>query len=171
VAEHGNANTIIRSLLPHIAGQHFGQFHVTSPLLTAATVDRAVQAYFAGLDAHDSLFSVTAHQSWFYTADGAPMNHVPGELKRSQDMAPIYEDNSAIHLFSRESFERSGARVGLSPQMFPIERIEAVDIDEEGDFEMAEALLLGLDAKRRQMRNPYERARQRRASSRMAVPA
>ncbi len=69
------------------------------------------------------------------------MNHNPKELINTQDLPPLYEDNSNIYIFSKQSFTASGNnRVGLKPQMFLIEKLEAVDIDEEEDFILAEML-------------------------------
>ena len=63
------------------------------------------------------------------------------KLVRSQDLAPIFEDNNAIHLFTRRSFTARRSRIGVSPLMHPISKIEATDIDWPDDFEIAEALM------------------------------
>jgi len=135
-----NGNDLIAWELSQVEGEHFGQFHVTSPLLEAATIDRAVEAYFAEGE-HDSLFAVSEHHIWLFRADGTPVNSDTRRLVRSQDLEPLYEDNNAIHLFSRASFARTGSRMGERPRMFPISRVEATDIDYEDDLRIAEALL------------------------------
>ena len=90
---------------------------------------------------YDSAFSVTRKQSRFYKQDASPLNHEPGSLLRTQDLEPIYEENSAFYLFSRASFYRSNKhRIGAKALMCEIPRIEAVDIDEEEDFLIAESL-------------------------------
>ncbi len=68
------------------------------------------------------------------------VNHNPDILLRTQDLPPIYEENSSLYLFTRNSFERAGNRIGERPLMFDMDRLEAVDIDEEIDFRMAEFL-------------------------------
>ena len=60
----------------------------------------------------------------------------------SQDLEPLYEDNSAFYLFSRESFARNQSRIGSDPVLFPVSKLEAIDIDTEDDFKMAEAILI-----------------------------
>ncbi len=45
-----------------------------------------------------------------------------------------------LYIFSRSSFNKNGRRIGERPYMFEIERIEAIDIDEEEDFKIAELL-------------------------------
>ena len=60
---------------------------------------------------------------------------------RTQDLKPLYEENSNFYIFSKESFIKSGGkRIGLNPYMFEIDKIEAIDIDEPQDFMIAEAI-------------------------------
>lgn len=139
-----SGNDLIAWEMSQVDGDHFGQFHVTSPLLMPATVDRAVGAYFDAVERGeaDSLFGVTEHHIWLFRADGTPLNSDTRRLVRSQDLEPLYEDNNALHLFSRASFDRTGSRIGERPRMFEVPKSEAVDIDYEDDLRIAEALLL-----------------------------
>lgn len=113
--------------------------HVTNPLLTAETVVAALRE-FDGCGDCDSLFSVTKHQGRFFDSSGAPVNHDPDELLRTQDLEPLFEENSCLYVFTRESFKRVGRRIGLKPKRFVTPRIESVDIDTEEDWLVAEAL-------------------------------
>jgi CMP-N-acetylneuraminic acid synthetase len=119
---------------------YFLQTHSTNPLLTTKTIDRAIETFFQQ-SKHDSLFSVTTLYTRLYWVEGAPINHDPSKLIRTQDLEPIFEENSCIYIFSQDSFLKSNNRIGESPLMFPIDRFEAVDIDEEVDFLLAECLL------------------------------
>src|SRR5690606_31515892 len=119
--------------------EHFLQTHVTNPLLTSETIDRAVGAYFDGDG--DSLFAVTEHRFRLFRESGEPLNHEPGHLGRSQDIEPLYEDNSNIYVFSRDSFRANGGRIGKRPQMFPMSKLEAIDIDYPDDFMLADAAM------------------------------
>ena len=132
-------NIIITYDLSQIGSEHFLQTHSTNPLLTTATIDKAIECYFESLETYDSLFSVTRHQVRLYWQDGRPINHNPLEMRRTQDLPPIYEENSCLYIFSRTSFSQSGnRRIGLRPQMFEMNKFEAIDIDEEQDFKLAE---------------------------------
>lgn len=140
-------NDIIAYDLSRTHGEHFLQTHSTNPLLNTHTIDKAIESYFKGLGMYDSLFSVTCHQARLYWQDGRPINHNPQELLRTQELPPVYEENSNLYIFSRKSFSQSGnRRIGLKPQMFEMDRLEAVDIDEETDFLLAEAIH-GLNAR------------------------
>ncbi len=134
-------NTIIAYDLSQLPGEHFLQTHSTNPLLNAETIDAAIESYFHNLEMYDSLFAVTRHNARFYGSDGSPINHDPQEMLRTQDLPPIFEENSNLYVFSRESFKRSGnRRIGLRPYLFEISKLEAIDIDEKDDFLLAELL-------------------------------
>lgn len=134
-------NDIIGYDLETISGDHFLQTHSTNPLLTQKTLETAVRSYFELLDKHDSLFSVTKLQTRLYWESGKPVNHNPTKLERTQDLSPVYEENSNLYLFSRSSFKNAGNnRIGCNPKMFPMHTLEALDIDEETDFQIAESI-------------------------------
>jgi CMP-N-acetylneuraminic acid synthetase len=133
-------NPLIDWDLRHVEGEFFLQTHATNPLLTAGTIDQAIERFFATGD-HDSLFTVNAIQTRFYWPDGRPINHDLGHDVRSQDLPPIYEENSCLYLFSRAGFTAHGRRIGARPLLFPIDPLEAVDIDEEYQWQIAEALM------------------------------
>lgn len=115
------------------------QTHSTNPLLRASTVTDAIERLASALDRHDSLFSVTRLQTRLYDADGRAMNHDPAVLLRTQDLPPVYEENSNLYVFGRELIA-AGRRIGDRPMMYEIDPLEAVDIDEEHDFVIAELL-------------------------------
>ena len=134
-------NDIIAYDLSQLNGEHFLQTHSTNPLLTTVTLDSAIQAYFDHLDKYDSLFSVTRFQSRFYWEDGKAINHNPKELLRTQDLPPVFEENSNFYIFSKDSFKKAGnKRIGLRPQMYEVNKPEAIDIDDPEDFQLAELL-------------------------------
>jgi N-acylneuraminate cytidylyltransferase len=147
---HGDffvANDLIAyDLLQFPETEFFLQTHSTNPLLKTETIDRAIEAFFRQRT-HDSLFSVTELHTRLYWTEGTPVNHDPSNLIRTQDLEPIFEENSCLYIFSRESFKKNNNRLGDSPMMFPIDRFEAVDIDEEYDFLLAESLLFARLAK------------------------
>ena len=139
-------NTIIGYDLTQLEGEHFLQTHSTNPLLRAETLDAAIEKYFASLPKHDSLFSVTKMQTRLYDKDAKPINHNPNELLRTQDLEPLFEENSNFYIFSKEAFAKAGEkRIGLTPQIFEVNKLEAVDIDEPEDFKLAELLHIHKD--------------------------
>jgi CMP-N-acetylneuraminic acid synthetase len=116
------------------------QTHATNPLLRSETIDRAIGA-FANPGDHDSLMSVTPWQSRFFFVGGAPVNHDPAVLGRTQDLDPLLEENSNIYISPTDQIVQTGLRVGTNPILFRMEREESVDIDDQIDWQLAEHLL------------------------------
>ena len=117
------------------------QTHSTNPLLKASTISKAIAQLRANWPKYDSLFGVTRLQTRLWDANTQAVNHDPNVLLRTQDLPPIYEENSCIYLFTRENLVKRSNRIGYKPMMFEIEAQEAWDIDEEIDFSVAEALM------------------------------
>jgi CMP-N-acetylneuraminic acid synthetase len=117
------------------------QTHSTNPLLRSESVSRAIQTLVHWYPAYDSLFSVTRLQTRLWDQLGRPVNHNPALLIRTQDLPPIYEDNSCIYLFTRDTLAQRRNRLGERPYMFEIPAAEAWDIDEELDFQVADLIV------------------------------
>ena len=144
--EHMRADTLpMNDILVYDTGQIeadlYLQTHSTNPLLKPETISNAIQALRTVWPEHDSLFGVTRLQTRLWDANTQAVNHDPNVLLRTQDLPPIYEENSCIYLFTRETLVARSNRIGHKPMMFEIEAEEAWDIDEEIDFSVAEALL------------------------------
>jgi N-acylneuraminate cytidylyltransferase len=136
--DHVPMNDIILHDISRVDADYYLQTHCTNPLLRSETISKAITQFRE--DDSDSLFSVTPLQTRLWDTDGQPINHERDELKRTQDLTPVYEENSNIYLFTKESVQRRENRIGDDPQMFPIEETEAIDIDEPVDFRTAEFL-------------------------------
>lgn len=134
-------NRIIAHDISVIKGDYFLQTHSTNPLLTVATIDKAIGLFFSNMKKYDSLFGVSRIQSRLYDHNGKAINHDPDDLIRTQDLRPVYEENSTLYIFSRDSFIKAGnRRIGINPYLFEVSHAEAIDIDTRIDFDMAEYL-------------------------------
>jgi CMP-N-acetylneuraminic acid synthetase len=116
------------------------QTHSTNPLLKSKTVSRAIQALLGSYPAYDSLFSVTRLQTRLWDQLGRAINHNPAILLQTQDLPPVYEENSCLYIFSRQTLISRRNRLGERPLMFEIDSAEAWDIDEELDFLICDLL-------------------------------
>lgn len=116
------------------------QTHSTNPLLKPDTIQSAISGFIDAYPEHDAMFSVTRFQTRLWNEAGEPVNHDPGELIRTQDLPPLYVENSCFYIFEREAFRTVGNRLCTNPKMWEIDAIEAIDIDEESDFLLAECL-------------------------------
>jgi CMP-N-acetylneuraminic acid synthetase len=134
-------NEILLHDVAQVEADFYLQTHSTNPLLKPETMSAAIAAFLESFPEKDSLFSVTALHTRLYDSGGRALNHEREELLRTQDLPPVYEENSCIYLFTREGLETNQHRLGASPMMFPIPAEEAWDIDEELDFEIADFLM------------------------------
>jgi len=135
-------NDVIKHDVGQVEGEVFLQTHSTNPLVKPETIKEAVKKYFEKYPENDSLFSVSQLQTRLWDMNGVAINHDPGVLIRTQDMDPVFEENSCVYIFQRETIEKGGNRIGKKPLMFKIRRNEALDIDEEMDFKIAEQIYL-----------------------------
>ncbi len=133
-------NDVLLNCVQHIKADYFLQTHSTNPLLKPETISSAIQKFLGNNSLYDSLFSVTLVQARLWNNYTKAINHDPSVLQRTQDLPPVYEENSCLYIFSRKTLEARHNRIGERPLMFEINRNEAWDIDEELDFQIAEFL-------------------------------
>ena len=123
-----------------IEADYYLQTHSTNPLLRSETVSNAIKVFLENNQQYDSLFGVTRLQTRLWDQLGRSVNHNPNVLLRTQDLPPVYEENSCIYIFDRETLLSRQNRLGQSPLMYVIPAEEAWDIDEELDFTIADTL-------------------------------
>jgi len=139
------ANQLVEYDLNFVENEHLLYTHATNPLLTPETLETGIKKYFSNLkEGYDSLFSVERVQQRTYYSGEVPINHRNEvKLKRTQDLEPIFVENSSIFLFSKTTFNKYKSRIGKNPFLFEMNKYESIDIDEEPDFYAAKALLEG----------------------------
>ncbi len=135
-------NDVLLNTVRRFDADFYLQTHSTNPLLEADTIAVGLARLLDQFPCYDSLFSVTRMQSRLWDQLTRPINHNPAILLRTQDLPPIYEENSCLYVFRRQELESRHNRIGQRPLMFEIERLQACDIDEEADFQLAEQLFL-----------------------------
>ena len=144
--EHLRANeTPTNEVLLHDTAQvqadFYLQTHSTNPLLRPETISRSIQTFLSGYPAYDSLFSVTRWQTRLWDQLGRAINHNPAILLQTQDLPQVYEENSCIYIFTRQTLVARRNRLGERPLLFEIDASEAWDIDEELDFAIVDFLM------------------------------
>jgi len=140
-ADNISMNRIIAHDMSVIGADLYLQTHSTNPLLQAETISKAIQSFEQNSSEFDSLFSVTRLQTRLYDREGNSINHDPGELIQTQNLPPLYEENSCIYLFTEAGLKKNHHRIGKSPYMFEISADEAWDIDTPLDFEIVDFLM------------------------------
>lgn len=141
-------NDVLLHDASEVESRFYLQTHSTNPLLSLATLERAIDTFFDNYPVYDSLFSVTKVQTRFWDSLSRAINHNPNILIRTQDLPPYYEENSCIYIFERQTLMERHNRIGNRPYLFEMDPFEAQDIDEEINFAVAEAIYHQLNGKK-----------------------
>ncbi|MCU0390437.1 MAG: acylneuraminate cytidylyltransferase family protein [Thermoflexibacter sp.] len=131
-------NDVLLNIVRQVESDFYLQTHSTNPLLSSETIQEAIDFFLKNYPIYDSLFSVTRMQTRLWDGLARAVNHNPNILLRTQDLPPIYEENSCLYIFTKQILQERHNRIGNRPYLFEIDRKEAIDIDEEIDFLIAE---------------------------------
>ncbi|WP_291728290.1 cytidylyltransferase domain-containing protein [Bernardetia sp.] len=133
-------NDVLINTINQVEADFYLQTHSTNPVLSTKSIQQAIKLFLDNYPMYDSLFSVTQLQTRLYNQLGLAINHNPAILLRTQDLPPIFEENSCLYIFTKKILEENHNRIGKRPYLFSLPKHEAVDIDEEIDFKIAEFL-------------------------------
>jgi len=156
----GNKKLLIRSRKPSLCGdlvsmnkiieddilsddnKIFLMTHTTNPLISKRTLSNAIDIFLnRDKNQFDSLYSATKFQGRFYYEGSIAINHNPNELLRTQDLPPVYLENSCIYLFEKNIFLDTKTRIGKMPILFETPQLESVDIDTKDEWYLANLLI------------------------------
>ena len=111
--------------------------HATSPFITPQHILECIKEVKS--KNYDSAFCGQKLQNFLWQ-NNKPMNFILSDPPRTQDMKPIYVEQSTPYVFTKETFETVEARTGYNPYICEVSDIESIDIDYPEDFELANAV-------------------------------
>lgn len=111
--------------------------HVTAPFVKTESIEAGIVALTRG--EYDSAFAVKRVQDFMWK-DGRPFNYSLSNIPRTQDLEPLFMETSGFYIYTKEMMEREKRRIGTNPYLVEVDEIESIDIDEEIDFSIAEAI-------------------------------
>ena len=115
--------------------------NVTNPLLKDETIVNCVTAYENRK--HDIVSVNTVNEVRdFIWHNGMPVNYDPMNQPRSQDLPDYVALNFACNIISTNAMMQHGVIVGNPYTGVLIDKVQAVDIDDVHDFEIAETIYL-----------------------------
>lgn len=112
--------------------------HTTSPFIKPESISSAIDKLI--YDNFDSAFSVEKIQTFTWYKN-SPLNYSLTLVPRTQDLEPIYVETSAFFIFKKEIWTLHGRRIGFKPYLQVVDKVEAVDIDNPEDFQLAELIV------------------------------
>lgn len=125
---------IYKSFINEIDSDIYVLAHTTSPFIKKESIENALKNVLNGTN--DSAFSAERIQT-FAWYNNQPINYNLNDVPRTQDMEPIWVETSAFYIFKKEIFTKHNRRIGFNPYIQEVSGIEAIDIDEPKDFEIA----------------------------------
>jgi len=111
----------------------------TNPMTTHKDIDNALNLLNHGQ--YDSLLSVVPFDHFLWTVDG-PVNYDPAKRQNRQDSDTVYRiENGSIYITKREILEKYKCRLGGRIAQYVMDEEAGIEIDEQYEFTMVEALL------------------------------
>lgn len=115
---------------------YYFQLFATAPYLQPSSIKACVDALI-GSNIYDSCFTAVKHQGFFWL-NNTSINYRPCILPRSQDMLPVVEETTGLYGITAQSLQKYRCRIGAKPYIHFVSKFEAVDINTEEDFKIAE---------------------------------
>jgi N-acylneuraminate cytidylyltransferase len=114
----------------------------TSPLLTAADLERGMDLYESG--PYDSVLSVVRQKRFIWAPDDAgarPVNYDFNARPRRQEFEGFLVENGAFYVVSRAALLESGCRLCGRIGLVEMDEATYYEIDEPDDWAIVEGLL------------------------------
>ena len=111
--------------------------HATAPFIKAESIERGIDAVQSG--AFDSALAVLKLQEFLWK-DNIPFNYSVDNIPRTQDLDPMYTETCGLYVYTRDLILEKKRRIGDSPCLIEVSKIEACDINDAVDFQIADAL-------------------------------
>lgn len=130
-------NEVLKAFAEDVFADIYVMTHTTAPFVSAESIEKGLDAVLSGIN--DSAFAAKKLQDFLWK-NGTPFNYSLENIPRSQDLDPLYEETSGFYIYERYVITEMGRRIGQNPFIVEVNEIEAVDIDEKEDFEIADAI-------------------------------
>lgn len=111
--------------------------HVTSPFQTAKTIDEGIRVVKSG--EYDSAIAVKKMQEFLWK-DGKPLNYNTKIIPRTQDLDTYFVETTGLYIYTKNVIQTMRSRIGAHPYMLCVNPIEAIDINNPIDFEIANSI-------------------------------
>ncbi len=134
--DSSNGNDLLKYHSEIIEADYYFQLFVTAPLLSIESINLCIKILQES-NFHDSIFTVTHNHTWFWF-DNKPINYDPKVLPRSQDAIPLISETTGLYGITKKDSNPISCRIGDNPYMYKVDKIEAIDLDTEFDFNYLE---------------------------------
>jgi CMP-N-acetylneuraminic acid synthetase len=137
-------NEVMTSFMRDVDADVYVLAHATAPFISRKSIEIGVEKVASGL--YDSAFSVQSLQEFLWL-DNKPVNYDPALIPRTQDLVPFFYETTGLYIYSKKILELQGRRIGVKPYLIEVSKIEAIDINEPIDFNIADAVFNSIQRK------------------------
>jgi CMP-N-acetylneuraminic acid synthetase len=130
-------NEVMLSLAQDVEADVYVLAHATAPFISAESIELGISKVVN--EGYDCALAVVKLQEFLWK-DGKPFNYNPEVIPRTQDLAPMYSETTGLYIYTRDLIVNQNRRIGEHPYLIPVSKIEAVDINEPIDFDIANAI-------------------------------
>lgn len=130
-------NEVLQSFAADVPADIYVMTHVTSPFISKESIEKGIEAVKS--NRYDSAFAAKKTQEFLWK-DGKPFNYELNAIPRSQDLPVLYEETSGFYIYRSEIMTKFNRRIGENPFVVEVGKIEGIDINEEEDFMIADAI-------------------------------
>ncbi len=143
---------VLRAFAMDVTSNYYVLAHATAPFLSEHTIQDALDLVLSGR--YDSALSVVELKEFLWK-NNKPMNFDSNKVLKTQDLEPLYAETTGLYIYSSDLILLENRRTGDTPYLAKVDKIEATDINEPIDFEIANAIFmehLQAETNREQMR-------------------
>lgn len=130
-------NEVMASFAREVDADVYVLAHATAPFIAAESIELGISKVING--GYDSALTVTELREFLWKGD-KPFNYDPKFIPRTQDLDLMYSETTGLYIYTRELILNRNRRVGDRPYLIPVSKIEAIDINEQQDFDIANAI-------------------------------
>lgn len=130
-------NEVLSAFAEDVPSDIYVMTHTTAPFISGKSIEKGLEAVMNG--DYDSSFAAKKLQDFLWK-DGRPFNYELDNIPRTQDLPPLYEETSGFYIYKSDVITKLNRRIGEKPYIVEVNEIEAVDIDEKEDFDIADAI-------------------------------
>ena len=116
----------------------------TSPFIKKETIKKGIEV-LQNCPQYDSIVLVKKEKQ--YTWNGEKPNYDKDNIPNSKDLSDTIVETMGLYMVRAESAKKNKKRIGDAPYLLYAEAIEAVDVNYEDDFLLAEAIAKGIRRK------------------------
>lgn len=130
-------NEVMLSFAQDVEADVYVLAHATAPFISAVSIEQGISKIVN--EGYDSALAVVKLQEFLWK-DGKPFNYSPETVPRTQDLPPMYSETTGLYIYTRDLIVNQNRRIGERPYLITVSKIEAVDINEPIDFDIANAI-------------------------------